>query len=89
MTFGIIGIIVLLIALIIIKNIISFGLKLVCFIILVLVLASSVWICIAKPDMHKPFSISTIEYLLNFNKDGSVTTTKQVTTQKFIKDTKN
>lgn len=37
-------------------------------------------ICISQPVMHKPFSINIIEYLIKFNDDGSVSTTKQTTT---------
>ncbi len=40
----------------------------------------TVGICIAKPVMHKPFSINVIEYLIKINDDGSITTTKQTTT---------
>lgn len=74
-----IAIAVVIVALILIKNIISFGLKIICFVILALALAVTVYICTSKPDMHKPFSLNTIEYLFKINKDGSVTTTKQVT----------
>ena len=37
--------------------------------------------CIVKiPAMHKPFQVNVIEYILKFNDDGSVTTTKSTTT---------
>ena len=32
-----------------------------------------------QPKMHKPFSIDIIEYLVKFNDDGTMTTTKQTT----------
>ena len=35
---------------------------------------------IVKPQMHKPFQLNIIEYLLKINTDGSVTTTKTITT---------
>ena len=38
------------------------------------------FIVIQKPVMHKAFSLSVIDYLIKFNTDGSVTTTKQTTT---------
>ena len=57
----------------------KFGFKVVFVFVLVIVLAATAWICLTKPVMHKPFSVNTIEYLLKINKDGSVTTTKQVT----------
>ena len=79
MELGIIGIIVAVIAAIILIKVIKFGLKIVFFIILAIALSVTIWICVAQPDMHEPFSVNTIEYLLKINKDGSVTTTKQVT----------
>ena len=79
MSFGIIALVVAVVAFIILKNIISFGLKLIGLIILILAAGITIWICSEQPDMHKPFSIDTIEYLFKINKDGSMTTTKQVT----------
>ena len=55
------------------------NLKVTSLIILATALGLTVWICVAKPDMHKRFSVNIIEYLMKINKDGSVTTTKQVT----------
>ena len=55
------------------------GIKVIFISALTIVLAATFWICIAKPQMHKPFSVNTIEYLLKINKDGSVTTTTQIT----------
>lgn len=46
---------------------------------LVLVIATG-FIIVQKPVMHKAFSLSVIDYLIKFNTDGSVTTTKQTTT---------
>lgn len=43
-------------------------------------LISTIYLCISKPVLHKPFSISVIDYLIKFNTDGSMTTTKQTTT---------
>lgn len=71
--------VVVIIALILIKNMISLGLKIAGFIILAIVLGVTVYICTTPPEMHKPFSLNTIEYLFKINKDGSMTTTKQVT----------
>ena len=34
---------------------------------------------VKKPALHKPFSISIIDYIVKFNTDGSITTTKQTT----------
>ena len=79
MGIGITAVIALIIGFIIIKNIISFGLKILGLAILVLIVGATIWICSEQPDMHKPFSIDTIEYLFKINKDGSMTTTKQVT----------
>ena len=74
-----IAVVVIIIALILIKNLISLGLKIAGFIILALVLGATVYLCSVSPEMHKPFSLNTIEYLFKINKDGSMTTTKQVT----------
>ena len=46
---------------------------------LVLIIATG-FIIVQKPIMHKEFSLSVIDYLIKFNNDGSVTTTKQTTT---------
>ena len=71
--------VVIVVALIVLKNIISFGIKIAAVIILSIALAVTVYICTQQPDMHKPLSLNTIEYLFKINKDGSLTTTKQVT----------
>ena len=79
MELGIIGIIIAIIVFLILLKIIKFGLKIVFFFVLALALSITIWICVAQPDMHNPFSIDTVEYLFKINKDGSMTTTKQVT----------
>jgi len=85
MELGLAGIVVIIIAAILLIKLIKFGLKIVLFFILALVTAITIWICVAQPDMHNPFSVNTIEYLFKINKDGSVTTTKQIT-ETVIKD---
>ena len=79
MDLGLAGIIVVIIAAILLLKLIKFGLKIVLFFILAIVVSITIWICVAQPDMHDPFSVNTIEYLFKINKDGSMTTTKQVT----------
>ena len=74
-----IAVVIIIITLIVLKNLISFGLKLAALVILAVALCVTVYICKSQPDMHKPFSLNTIEYLFKINKDGSMTTTKQVT----------
>ena len=74
-----IAVVVIIIVLILIKNLVSLGLKIAGFIILALVLGATVYLCTSTPEMHKPFSLNTIEYLFKINKDGSMTTTKQIT----------
>ena len=86
MELGLIGITVAIIAAIILIKVIKFGLKMVLFLVLAVVVSVTIWICFAQPDMHNPFSVNTIEYLFKINKDGSMTTTKQVT-ETVIKDT--
>ncbi len=78
MTLGI-AVILILITFIILKSIVSLSLKIVGISVLTAAIVFTLWICAVQPDMHKPFSLSTIEYLFKINKDGSVTTTKQVT----------
>lgn len=85
MELGFAGIIVAIVVAILLIKLIKFGLKIVLFFILAVVVSVTLWICFAQPDMHDPFSINTIEYLFKINKDGSMTTTKQVT-ETVIKD---
>lgn len=37
--------------------------------------------CIVQPKMHQPFQLNIIEYIIKINTDGSVTSTKSITTQ--------
>ena len=46
---------------------------------IILVVATGV-VLISKPVTHKQFNVSVIDYLIKFNDDGSMTTTKQTTT---------
>ena len=84
MNIGIVIFVAIVAAFLVIKSILSLTLKLVGFGILIIVAAVTIWICSEKPELHKPFSVNTIEYLFKINKDGSVTTTKQ-TTQTMLK----
>lgn len=79
MELGFAGIVVAIIIAILLIKLIKFGLKIVLFFILAVAVSVTIWICFAQPDMHEPFSVNTIEYLFKINKDGSMTTTKQVT----------
>ena len=85
MGIGIIGLLIAIIIFVLFLNIVKIGIKILCFVVLALVLGVTIWICSAQPNMHKPFSLETIEYLFKINKDGSVTTTKQIT-QTVLKD---
>lgn len=44
--------------------------------------------CIVQPKMHKPFQLNIIEYIMKINHDGSITTTKSVTTTVIKEDNK-
>lgn len=79
MNIGIITIVIITVAFLVLKSILSFTLKVIGLGILILTAALTIWICASQPELHKPFSLNTIEYLFKINKDGSVTTTKQVT----------
>ena len=85
MELGFIGIIIALVIAVLLFKLIKFGLKIVLFFMLAVVVSLTLLICFAQPDMHEPFSVNTIEYLFKINKDGSMTTTKQVT-ETVIKD---
>lgn len=54
--------------------------KIVLIALLTFMAVSSVAIMVTNPQMHKMFSMSVIDYLIKFNDDGSITTTKQTTT---------
>lgn len=54
--------------------------KIVFILLIAIGLLSTVFFCISKPVLHKPFSVGVIDYLIKFNTDGSMTTTKQTTT---------
>ena len=72
-------IIIILIAFLILKSILSLSIKIIGLGILFILTVFTIWICSEQPKMHKPFSMDTIEYLFKINKDGSLTTTKQIT----------
>lgn len=54
--------------------------KVVLITLLTFMAVTSVAIMVTNPQMHKMFSMSVIDYLIKFNDDGSITTTKQTTT---------
>ena len=54
--------------------------KVVLIALLTFMAVTSVAIMVTKPQMHKMFSMSVIDFLIKFNDDGSITTTKQTTT---------
>lgn len=51
----------------------------------IIIVVATGFVLVSKPVMHKQFSVSVIDYLIKFNDDGSMTTTKQTTTTQ-IKD---
>lgn len=53
--------------------------KVVLIALLTFMAVTSVAIMVTNPQMHKMFSMSVIDYLIKFNDDGSITTTKQTT----------
>ncbi len=64
------------------------NLKIILSLFFIVILGLTVVFCVLKPVMHKGFNISVIEYVIKFNKDGSLTQTKQVKTHEVIKDKK-
>ncbi len=75
-----VGVIIMLVVMGLILFIPKMNLKLPCTIILSLALCLTGVLAFARPPLHKPLSLSVIEYLIKINTDGSVTTTKQTTT---------
>ena len=61
------------------QNAKQFSLKNANFTLIAIAFAATLAICIAAPVMHKQFSFSIIDYLIKFNDDGSMSTTKQTT----------
>ena len=61
------------------QNAKQFSLKNANMAIIVLAVAATVAICVAAPVMHKQLSFSIIDYLIKFNDDGSMSTTRQTT----------
>lgn len=57
-----------------------FNLKLFTVLTVSLLIILTIGIVVKKPQMHKQLQVNVIEYLLKINSDGSVTTTKSVTT---------
>ncbi len=41
----------------------------------------TVLLCAVEPKMHKPFQINILEYIIKINSDGSIESTKSITTQ--------
>lgn len=89
MALGISVLIIIIVGFLVLKSILKFSLKLIALGVLIIAAALTIWICAEKPRMHKPFSLNTIEYLFKINKDGSVTTTKQITTTGVYKEWKS
>ena len=80
MDIGIFTLLIVIVGFLVIKSILKFSLRLFALGVLIITAVFTIWICAEKPNMHKPLSLNTIEYLFKINKDGSVTTTKQITT---------
>ncbi|MCQ2789448.1 MAG: hypothetical protein MJ229_03610 [bacterium] len=54
------------------------------FVVLVIAFLITGYIVFQKPVMHKPFNVNVINYFIKFKDDGSLETTKQVTTTKYV-----
>jgi len=78
----IIAIVVLVLAvfgLMFMQNAKSFNIKAANALLICIAFIATVGICISTPKMHKQFAFSIIDYLIKFNDDGSMSTTKQTT----------
>ncbi len=49
-------------------------------IVLAFAFCATISLAVVEPRMHKPISMSVVEYLIKINADGTMTTTKQTTT---------
>lgn len=78
-------ILAILIVVFIVIKIAKLAIKIVVIALAVVAIAATIGFSANKPDEHKPFAMSVIDYIVNFNNDGSVTTTKQVTTHQVNK----
>ena len=88
MGLGIIGLISLLVILAFIKFLTGKDFKIAGITLLVLTAVFTIWVCIQKPEMHKPFAVNAVEHLIKVNKDGSITDTTQVIQTVYEEETK-
>ena len=58
----------------------NFNIKPFGIVLAVAVVILTVGLCVSRPKMHKAFQMNIIEYVMKINTDGSVSTTKNVTT---------
>ncbi len=79
MIIAIITLVLAVFALVFLKTAKNMNLKAVGLVLVLLMFGTTLGICIMAPKMHKEFSISVIDYLIKFNDDGSMSTTKQTT----------
>ena len=74
------SLILLLVVYIVMMLIAKLNIKMTVFLLVCIGAIVTVGIGVIKPVMHKPLSMSVIEYLIHVNDDGSMTTTKKTTT---------
>ena len=79
MIIAVIILVLSLLALFILKTVKNMNFKVAGLVLIVLMFVATIGICVASPQMHKMFSINIIDYLIKFNDDGSMSTTKQTT----------
>ena len=79
MIIAIILLILSVLGLIFLQNAKKFNLKGANVLLITIAVVATFVICISAPQMHKQFSFNIIDYLIKFNDDGSMSTTKQTT----------
>lgn len=79
MIIAIITIVLAVLALVVIKTVKNMNFKIASLVLIILMFAATLGICLTAPKMHKEFAINIIDYLIKFNEDGSMSTTKQTT----------
>lgn len=78
---------ILLVVFVVVK-VAKLAIKIIIIALAVVAIATTIGFSTNQPEEHKPFVMNIIDYIVNFNNDGSVTTTKQVTTHQVNKAVK-
>ena len=81
MILAVVILVIFLISAFVITKLKNFNHKVFFIILLSLTFIATISVCIMNPKMHNYVPLNVIDYIIKFNTDGSMTTTKQVTTE--------